>query len=44
MTEKEFRNFLTQFYSHLWLPEGYVYPTLKKYCLLDLELTKVQSG
>ena len=43
MIEKQFLNFLARFYSHLWLPQGYVYRTLKIYRLLDLELAKVQT-
>ena len=30
MIELESLNFLARFYSHLWLPQGCIYPTLKK--------------
>ena len=43
MTEKESLNFLTQFFTHLQLLQGYVYCTLKKCCLLNLELAEVQT-
>ena len=36
--------FLTRFYSHLWLLGRYIDPTLKKYCLLNLDLAWVQNG
>ena len=41
--------FVAQFYSHLWLRQGCVWPTLRKYwmkyllLLLNVEPTKVQS-
>ena len=44
MSEKEFGNFLTRSYSNLWLLKGYVYPTLKKYGLVNLELVEDQTG
>ena len=43
MIEKEFLDFLTRFYSRLWLLSGYAYPNLKKYRWLNLELVKVQT-
>ena len=44
MVEKESATFLAQFYSHLWILQRYVYPTLKKYWLLNLELTEYQTA
>ena len=35
--------FLTRFYSHLGLLQKYIYATLKKYWLLNLEFVKVQT-
>ena len=41
--EKKSPNFLTRFYSHLWLLQRYGYPTLKKNCFLNLEPADFQT-
>ena len=43
MIENESLNFLTRFYSQLWLIQGYAYLSLKKYGLLNLEPTEIET-
>ena len=44
MIEKKSLNFLTQFYSHLWLLQGYVYPILKNTNLWYWSAPKFKLG